>query len=214
MKDKKIKKTKNIFLKYILESVIVTFGVVLGLFLSDWNTQRKTDINTETTLNYIIAELESNLPTFEAAIKYHQQIGIEFDSAAKSIKDLDLDNLYYNNTSFKHYDLPSWNGMGTVAHENIVYESAKISGVFQELNISTIQKIEKIYKQLEFYEEFSKAPLDKFLEVDSQTKIVDIYRIIELMKYDILNAEKSVLKKLEEAIVDLKETIYNKKYSQ
>jgi len=214
MKAKKVGKTKYDFLKYILESMIVTFGVVLGLLLSEWNTQRKIDINTETTLNYIIAELESNIPKFKNAIKYHHQIGVEFDSLAKSIKDIDLDDLYYNNTRFKHYDIPSWNGMGTVIPENVVYESAKISGVFQELNILTIQKIEKIYKHLVYYEEFSKAPLDKFLEVDSHTKIVDIYEIIELIKFDILNSERSVLKKLEESIVDLKETTRNKQYSQ
>ena len=206
-----IKKTN---VKYLLEVLIVAFGVFLGLFISEWNTQRKANINTENTMVHIISELESNIIKFEKAINYHHQLGTEFDSVVKRIENIDLDDVYYNNTQFKHYNLPSWNGMGFVVTENVIYESAKISGVLQELNITTIQRIANIYKDLESYSESTKTSLNKLITIDSSTKIADIYKILELLKIDALNYEKYILEELKITVNELKETIHNNVYKK
>lgn len=205
---------KNNYAKYISEALIVAFGVVLGLFLSEWNGQRKTDNNVENTLVYITNEIESNVVKFENAINYHELIAYEFDSITASLEDKDLEALYYTNTKFKHFDLPGWKGLGTATPETIIYESAKISGIFQELNITTIKRIASIYKGLELYSKFSQSQLDQLLAINSQTKVLDVYKLIELMKFDMLNFEKSLLKELNVCINELREIKENDNFTK
>jgi len=205
---------KNGFTKYFFEALIVAFGVVLGLFLSEWNAQRKSDKNVENTLIYITNEIESNVVKFENAIKYHEQIALKFDSITASLTEKDLDAIYYTNTKFKHFEIPGWKGLGTATPETIIFESAKISGVFQELNITTIKSIASIYKRLEMYAKFSQSQLDQTIAINSETKVIDVYRIIELMKFDILSFEKSLVNELNLCVKELREIRENNNFTK
>jgi hypothetical protein len=149
-----------------------------------------------------------------------RSIGEEIDFRCELAPDLgwardkDLEAVYYTNTKFKHFNLPGWKGLGTAYPETIIYESAKISGVFQELNITTIKRIASIYKGLEMYSKFSQSQLDQLLAINSETKVIDVYRLIELIKFDMLNFEKALLNELKLSVKELKEIKENNNFTK
>jgi hypothetical protein len=105
--------------------------------------------------------------------------------------------------------------MGTVQLSKTIYESAKIGGVFQELNISTINLISSIYESQNLYSDFSKAILDKFFSFDSNTKTADILGILQMTtKYDVLRMEKKLQSEMKTIKGELETIRDNKKYKK
>lgn len=94
----------------------------------------------------MLAEFNLNAKRLESAYTYHQKVAVELDSATKLLNERDLNSLYYQNEKFRFQTLPSWKGFQTAFLSNSAYESAKLSGVFQELNISTINLISSVYE--------------------------------------------------------------------
>ena len=201
-------------LKYLLELMIVAFGVFLGVYISEEKNQQKTDSNTRNAITQIISELNSNSNRLKSAISYHEKIGIELDSALGTLEKSDYNSIYFQNTKFNHNrSMPSWTGIKTVKLSSTIFESAKIGGVFQELNISTINLISSVYEFQNVYTDFSDATVDRFLELDSETKTGDVIQLLNrLSKYDILNMEKSLLKRIEKNVDELEKVLENKSY--
>lgn len=201
--------------KYILEAIIVAFGVVLGLLLNEWNQNRKLNEDVRNTLIYIDQELKTNHESFLKAIKYHEKINHEFDSIARKLdqeKAIELDAIYFKDRTFKHFYLPSWNGLGIPEPDILIHESAKINGTYQNLNIETLQIISQIYMTLESYNKVSDVPESMLLNIDSRTTNADVYRIFEFLQYDIIHYEKRIARDLEETRQKLKVIIDNKTY--
>ncbi|GLB47780.1 hypothetical protein [Neptunitalea lumnitzerae] len=205
---------KKSYLPHIFEAAMVTFGVLLALFVNECNEQRKIDNNTEQTLEFIIAELHTNITKFENSVAYHTQLKKEIDSTSQHITETDLQAIYYSNTKFKHFQLPSWKGIGIVEPDNIVFESAKMNGVFQEINIPTTQLISEAYQKMKAYDYLSENALEAFLNINSETKTLDVFRILELMKYDILNFEEYLQNHLEQTKEELQRVLDEKRYKK
>lgn len=203
---------KRSWVTYITEAAMVAFGVLLALLLTEWNDQRKTNANTEQTLQYLLAEMESNAHKFALAATYHKHLQEVSDTILTDFAQEELDAVYYTNTRFKHFNLPGWKGIGAVEPETIVFESAKMSGVFQEINVGTIQLISGTYKKLEAYDYLSEKVLQGFIDIDSHTKTVDVIRIIELMKFDLLNFEEHLEKELAASGKQLDSILKHKRY--
>ena len=211
----KTKNTGKLVGKYLIELLIVAFGVFLGVYIGNTNQQKKTDTNTRNTLSQIISELKSNSERLKSAIDYHHQIGIELDSMTNSFTPKQYNTFYMDNKHFSHNKIPNWNGVGTVKLSKSMYESAKISGVFQELNINIINIISGTYEYQDIYTDFSKSILDKFLEFNSATKTSDVISVLQsLTKYDILMLEKSLLKHIENNIQKLDESVKKNTYKK
>ena len=204
---------KSLF-KYILEAAIVAFGVVLGLYLSEQNAQSKTNENTKVTLDHIVQELRANRELLIQAQEYHKKISIEFDSLSKTVTAADLEQVYYTNNKFKHFKLPGWQGVGTAKVKSIIFESAKLSGVLQELNITTIQNIAEVYETLDAYKNISNTASDGLLNVGASTKVADVFRVFELMKYDIQSFEGYLVKYLDDKANELEEILASKRYKK
>jgi|GEM_PF-3632243 len=68
-----------------------------------------------------------------------------------------------------------------------MYESSKVNGVLQELNISTTRLIARIYQRQEGYVKFGELINNRLLEVDSESKIMDVLAMFELVEYDALS---------------------------
>ncbi len=206
--SERLKRNSKYIVKYILELVIVAFGVFLGIYIGERNNQQKTDTNTKNAIFQIVSELSQNANKLEYAIGYHERIAIELDSVTGLLEQTDYNSIYFNNKKFNHNDLPSWVGVGTVRLSKTIYESAKIGGVFQELNISTINLIASIYEYQDTYEEFSKSTINKMLEMDSKTKTSDVIQLLNrLSKYDIVSIEKGLLNKIKSNVGELKKSI-------
>lgn len=202
-------------LKYILELLIVAFGVFLGFYLSEKSNQENVDANTRNALEQIIAEMKANARILESAVAYHEQLALELDSALQGLGEEDFRLPYYGNPKINHNKLPSWKGVGTVRLSETIYESAKISGVFQDLNISTIQLISSIYEFHDVYAEFTKSTVDQLLALDSESKTGDVLELLgRLCKYDIVSIERGLLGDIQKQIVELEARLENKSYTK
>ncbi len=202
-KDKVKKSTKDIF-KYVLEFLIVTFGVFLGIYTSDLQNEKKTKREKEKSINYILKELENNKINVEKSIEYHQLIKSNIDSLASSLTEKDNFENYLGNKKFRHNQIEGWNGVRLADIDNTAFEGAKISGIIQEYDIELIQIISKIYKRQEVYSKFGNSLLDRMLGINSSTKVIDVFGPIQLMTTDLLSLEKQLLKELEKVQKEIK----------
>ena len=180
---------KKQILKYLIELLIVAFGVFLGIMVSDWRTQKKTERNVSKTRGYIQEELNVNSQKLHIAINYHQHLKRSFDSISNQLPKNLHSEFYYAQTEFRFNEIPQWTGLGMVGLDNIAFESAKVSGVFQEMNIEEVQKIARVYRNIEAYSEFSKKLFEKFLSIQSDTKVIDVMSIFEIMSHDVIMNE-------------------------
>ena len=211
----KINKVIATVMKYIFELLVVAFGVFLGIYVGEQKSQRKTDANVVNTLSQILAEFDLNAKRLEKAYTYHEKVAVELDSATELLNESDYETRYYNNDKFKFQKLPSWKGLQTASLSNSVYESAKLSGVFQELNISTINLISSVYEHQKIYADYTKTTTDKFLNYGSNVKILDIISSLELLtKYDIMRMEKYVHKEISTAKKKLAVVVKDKKFKK
>ncbi|MEW7292813.1 hypothetical protein [Aquimarina sp. 2304DJ70-9] len=197
------KSTKSIF-KYILEFLIVAFGVFLGIYTSDLQNEKKIKREKEKSINYILIELENNKSNLEESIEYHQLIKSNMDSLASTLTEKDMFANYMRNKKFQHNQIKGWNGVRLADIENTAFESVKISGIIQEYDIELIQIISKIYKRQEAYSEFGKSLLDRILSLNSSTKVFDVFGSVKLMTTDLLSIEKQLLTALEKVQKDIK----------
>jgi hypothetical protein len=190
------KNTKQI-IKYLIEFLIVAFGVFLGIYASEMQNEKKIKTEKDKSIRFITDELVNNKKRLEESIKYHQLIKIEIDSIGKSLNEQDLFSIYIGNKSFQHNEIRGWNGVRVANLENTAFEAAKISGIIKEYDIKNIQNISKIYKHQDTYSEFGNSVLTKMINLNSSTKVVDILSIIQLMTSDLLGFEKALLEGIE-----------------
>ena len=198
------KATQNI-LKYGIEFLIVGFGVFLGMYVTEWRTEKKLAENAERSIAYIAEELNSNAQNLEKAIAYHESIKKAFDSAIDTLTEEDLLEPYYSNEKFRHSNLKGWTGIGLPDFEDVAFESSKIIGTIQEIDIDLIHSISKVYKHQEFNAEIGKSTLDRMIATNSTTRTVDVISIFELLTSDLLNHERWLKQQLYETIKKIKE---------
>jgi len=203
---------KNL-ITYFIEMIIVSFGVFLGIVVSEWNTQRKVNLKTEKTLEFINKEMKSNIRIFENYINYHNKLKQEFDSISENISMEQLKMPYFGNEVFRPSSLPSWKGVGVSKIETIAFESGKINGTFEQLNINTIKNISQVYKLLEGYKSLREILTTRFTSLNSDSKVVDIWGLFDFLNQDILLSEKSIKQSIEKINFELEETIKNKSFS-
>ena len=181
----------------------MAFGVILGLFVSNWNEKKNIEAKVEKTLTHIVAELETNVERLDTAYVYHSRICVSIDSVLSDLPEEEFLLPVYK-SNFKHYEIPGWNGVGIPGTEKIAFESAKVNGFFEEIDIEQIQDISRAYKLLESYGQLSKAPLEKFLGLGSDSKVLDIVGILELICYDVKENEKYVSKKVRDLVTKIR----------
>lgn len=140
----------------------------------------------------------------EESISYHQVIKAGFDSIRSNISREDAYLPYFSNTVFRHNTIPNWNGLGIPRTEDIAFESAKIGRIFQELSIDQIKLVSNAYKKLNTNTELGRGLTTKLLGIDSETKIVDVIGIFELLTNDVLMSEIYLKKELDETIENLR----------
>ena len=193
--------------KYSIELIIVMAGVFLGILVSNWNLDNKTNRQIDRTLDYIINELQSNADNLYSTIVYHEDLKAGYDRVKEKFTEKVLSTSYITNNTFTLDSIPSWHGPNISQLENSIYESAKIAGIFQELDIKTIQLISNAYTKIENYSVIRERIIDKFLSMDSRVKTSDVIGIIETLNNDVLPFEKQLKSQLEQTIEKLTETI-------
>ncbi|MBO0593663.1 hypothetical protein I2486_19870 [Cellulophaga sp. E16_2] len=199
-------KAVKTILKYVLELLIVAFGVFLGFYISNINAEKETKKDTQKSINSIIEELESNQKLIVEFIEYHENIKVQLDSVLPTMNEEDKFSRFYMNDKFKHNQLKGWIGFQYARLENTAFESSKISGVIRHYDIELIQEISKSYTYQQTYIDFGTSILNKAIATNSSTSVYDFYGIIELMTSDLLNLEKRLSKEMMQTIKELKKT--------
>ncbi|SHN22863.1 hypothetical protein SAMN04488057_11223 [Cyclobacterium lianum] len=204
------------FSRYFIDLLIVAFGVFLALYVGERNNQKKTDQNTLNALTQIISELEANARNLENSIAYHEKISVELDSLSKTLDEEDYFLPFLEHyKKFNFTKLPSWKGYIIAKTNATFYESAKVSGIFNELNINTIQVITNVYDSQKQYSDVANLSLNKLLDLDSNTKIVDVSVLIErLVKEDLFHLETTLLSEANAGVERLKEIVESKGYKK
>ncbi|MBQ4821938.1 hypothetical protein [Aquimarina sp. MMG016] len=199
------KTTKNIF-KYLIEIIIVAFGVFLGVYFSNINEASKIKSEKKKSLSIIVNELESNQQLLEKHINYHEAIKIQIDSISINLSEKDKFSSFTITNKFNHHKIKGWNGFLFARLQKTGFEGAKISGIMKEFDIELIQKISNVYTYQETYIDFGTSVLHKALETNSSTKVVDFIGVIKLMTSDLLVLEKGLNTRFKKAITELKAT--------
>ncbi len=196
-------KTLKSILKYLVEVIIVAFGVFLGVNYSNINADNKTKKEKERSLNLIIKELELNQQLLEDQISYHKKIKIEMDSIVPSLsKERMLAS--YTETEVKRLEIKGWKGFIFARLQRTAFESTKTSGLMKEFDIELVQKLSDIYYFQDIYINFATSVLNKAIEINSSMKMVDLIGTINLMTSDVLGLERQLSEKLEKTLTELK----------
>lgn len=183
------------FKQRLAELLVIAFGVVLGMVLNQWNNNRQVSNNTQKTKEHILSELDLNITRLEETISYHEELCISIDEFKSEIPEDEFLKPYYL-TKYKHFKISGWKGPRLAGLENIVFESAKINGFFQEVDIDQTQLIARAYMQQDAYLDFSRSSINRLITIDSGTKLIDVVGTLELICSDVLNQEKYLLRNL------------------
>lgn len=197
------KVTKNI-LKYLIEIVIVAFGVFLGVYFSNLNAENKTNAEKDKSLQIIIKELEYNQQLLDVNINYHENLKSQIDSIVPTLSEkVKFSNIVVKN-AFSQNKIKGWNGFQYARLQKTAFESTKINGILKEFDIDLIQKVSSIYEFQETYIDFGKSIFNKAIDTNSSSKVIDLIATIKLMTTDLLGLEKSLNERLKKTTAELK----------
>lgn len=189
-------------LKYLLELVIVAFGVVLGFIITDWKNNRETATKIKESMALIKEELTSNRKRLEKAITYHTSLD---SSLAVFIKDKPESFLeeYIFRKSGGFGQVPGWQGTGNIPIEDFAIQSARQANLMSQYPLPLLQSINGCYNALENYQNMGDRIFSKLFEINMDTKNKDILFILELLKGDLRNQEMRLLQVIDSTLEDL-----------
>ena len=188
-----MKNEKSKVFKYFIEFLIVAFGVFLGVYASELQNEKKIKREKEKSISYILEELASNKERLLNSVEYHQLLKTQIDSIVRTLKEADFFTTYIGNKHFRHDRIKGWKGIQIAKLESTAFEAAKITGIIREFDIEFIQKVSKAYKYQETYSKFGNSILTKMVNLNSSSKVLDVFGAVELMTTDLLSNEKELL---------------------
>ena len=189
--------------RYAIELVIVMVGVFLGILVSDWNEGRNHERLKQTLLSNMVAELETNKLRLDNAYEYHSKSFSILDSLWKSWDQSTLIKPFFEGRGFMQ--IPNWKGIGIPLLKKSSYESAVISNIFPDMNPKLLEQISNIYDDITIYTSGREKIVDRMYNINSNTKLMDVFLIIEIIRGDILSSEKYLSNKCEKTIKLIKE---------
>ena len=201
----KVMLLKTVFIKYAIELLIVAFGVFLGTYLSEWKFNERNKQNAVKSLNYIIDELNKNRNVLQTSIAYHQSLKDEIEKVQDTLKDSEMLKPFLNDESFRLNTLKTFKGLNLPIFEMVSYDGAKISGVFQQLDIESVQLISFAYNRMILKQEFGKSITQRMVNIGTSTTVGDVFATLELLTYDYLLQEELLEKQIEMILSKLKE---------
>ena len=164
---------KNIT-KYLIEFLIVAFGVFLGSYANEKQNENKVNKNKEKAIENIISELEYNKEKLEKVIEHHKKLKVYFDSIVPTIPKESYKERYFESKRFKYFKAKEWKGFNFANFESTAFETAKMSGTLQNMDIQLLQEISYIYNQIKYLENIDKKILDRMYEGDYERKLFDV----------------------------------------
>lgn len=170
----------------IREVISVIIGILVALFINNWNEDRKD----RDYLNQIFISIENELEESNADIK---------DVIPKQMASLDTLDAYLNNEKVSLYEIMmrgngihvpaiktnAWNAIASSKIELIEYEKLSALADIQERKENLTLRIER---QMDF-------TFQNFEKTDRKKK-----KILKMMMWDVVGAEKELQVKIEELL--------------
>ncbi len=193
---------------YLIELIIVAFGVFMGILVSEYKAETKIKKNIESSISLIINEMESNIKNIDRAIQYHTHIKKGYDSLIVNMTEDIVYTSYFTNHKFRAEHIPGWNGLwngtGSLEIEDIAFESAKTGGIFQNMDIHQIELISSAYRKLHNHSEFGNLINSRYMGMDSETKVMDVVGTLQILTNDFLSNEIFLKTELEKTVEQLR----------
>ena len=199
-------KTTKYIIKYLIEIVIVAFGVFLGIYFSDASAQKKLQADKERAVQIISKELAYNRKMIQEHVTYHEAIKVQIDSIFETLSEEDRLESIVKTKKFQQNQVKGWRGLLYARVQKTGFEGAKLSGVVKEFDIELIQKLSNIYSLQDIYSDFGASILNKGISMNSSAKVIDFIGVTKLMTSDLLGLEKRLLKELDEMITVLEKS--------
>ena len=140
--------------KIILDLIPVAIGVYVGLLVSNWNENKKTDQITQNTIERVKREIGLNQNNITDAVTYHSMI-------RDCIKKLDYVNLPNDPRAFSF-----WRGINMPRLYNSAFETIKQTGVANNINPNILEQLNKLYTYQDSYNDFSKTASQSLYNID------------------------------------------------
>lgn len=184
-------------LKYLIELLIIIFGVFLGLYITEVNTENKLKKETTKSIELIKNEIAYNKSELEASIAYFEIIKNNYDSISSTLGKDDVNIYYHESEKFSIDKIKKWNGLMVPNFEETAFEAIKVTGIIKEFDIELIRDISKIYKMQQYTTEGGNTILNKLMSINSSSKVMDVLFIFRLITNDLLITERRLLVEME-----------------
>ncbi len=167
---------KSQFKEYIIQILIVIIGVFLGMLASDWNSNKNLKKNRKAILNSIKNELNSNMENLESLEKSRKSFYVSHDSLSNILTEEILNERFFDAPFMQR--LPNWKGLGNTSLEDAMFDAAKFSNIFIGMDIELLENLSKIYLRQKSMVSTHETLLDRFYNIDSNTKYKEVNRLI------------------------------------
>lgn len=182
--------SKHTILEYIIQVVIVVFGVFLGMMLNEWNSDRKANNDQKFALRQILKEVQEHEKKLSLVIPYHKTITQVVDSMRTNTDERILTKPFLTNGSWSQ--IPKWKGTKVFPLHTSAYETAKFSNIFANMDGKLLGHISAYYENIELYNEYGNHLTSKIFNTSAETKLIDILFVVSVIRRDLLGHEGQI----------------------
>ena len=126
--------------EYLLEMIVITFGILVAYALTNWNEERKEEIFERKVLNELHISLQRNINALNRGIDWNQDA---IESCSIILKHFENELAYEDSLDLHFSNSLSW---FYPSLDNIAYESLKSHGLHLISNDSIREKLGDIYE--------------------------------------------------------------------
>ena len=176
--------------KIILDLIPVAIGVYVGLLVSNWNEDKKTQELTIQTIERIEKEVLANQKRIQDVKAYHLMV-------RDTIQKIELPELPSDQDIFKF-----WKGINMPRLQKSTFETAFQTGISSNINITLLEQLNALYASQDAYNEFSNTASQSLYNIDFSKKesTQRMLIFISMIMSDIYYFENSLAKQFDASL--------------
>ena len=135
------------YLKYAFgEILLVVIGILVALWINNWNENRKIESNTKQSLERIKSEILSNKGKIDWVKKYHLMVKDNLEEITLPKTEEEVKST-----------LSFWKGLNIPRLQESSFQTAIQTGISKDMNIELLESLNELYTFQETYNEFGKT---------------------------------------------------------
>ena len=196
---------KEKLIEYFAELLIIMVGVFLGMLITDWNAQRKLNTNRNEVLKSISRELQSNKEQIQNMLESRSRFSKSYDSLMVQLTSDDMDEAFMAKPFNER--LPNWRGIGDYSPDQSMFDAAKYSNVLIGMDISVLEHLTKIYRKQESLQPLQVTFLDKFFQINYETRYGEVDRMIGQLRQELWGNQYLLIRQYDDVISLIDQTV-------